>query len=1361
MHASRDLSMELPIPSLDESRPLKETGPASITVSIFGLESLLQNARKWFSSSSGNADRTQLRNQALGVLGSPSSVRLVELRPGPPSHSQHRLNAVRERLRESGVPVRQLFARYVHVIEWKRAPSPQESGLADTLLGYTAGEPRSQAVSRSESVLVVPRQGTISPWSSKATDILWNCGLDSVARVERGTRWRIHPRVKGATPFLYDRMTEEPIFPDRERERIRMQFETPQPRSLQVMDGSSQRDAIVAANEALGLALNSDEIEYLAGAFASMERQPTDAELMMFAQANSEHCRHKIFNAKWVVDGETRDDSLFQMVRHTYRAVNGEGILSAYSDNAAVIEGGDVIRLIPDLESHAYSRQRRRCHVLMKVETHNHPTAISPYPGAATGSGGEIRDEGAVGRGSKPKAGLTGFTTSHVRIPGDPQPWEQEGKPPDRLASPFEIMTQGPLGAAAFNNEYGRPALAGYWRTFEHAVGGQAKWGYHKPIMLAGGVGSIFEEQIAACQVTNPASVVVLGGPGMLIGLGGGAASSMGAGDSAEELDFASVQRENPEMQRRCQEVLDACASLRHENPLLLVHDVGAGGLSNAVPELLRDLGCGGRIDLQSVPNEDAGMSPMEIWCNESQERYVLALQSGSESEFDRICRRERCPHSIIGRTTDDGRLRVTLPTQRQPVVDMELATLFGRPPRMTRTYTTACRTTEPIRFEGISIREAIARVFRFPAVGSKKFLVTIGDRSITGLVARDQMVGPWQVPTADVAITLAGFETFEGEAMAVGERPAIATVNPPAAARMAVAEALTNLCTARLSGLGRVVLSANWMAAAGWAGEDQALRESVEAVCKELCPTLGVAIPVGKDSLSMQTSWDDRSGRHNCISPVSLNVSAFAPVPDVREHRTPVFEWEGSLLYLLECSSERRLGCSALAQTMSQLGDTVPDVDDPSALKQLLEFQLACHDLDCVGGMHDRSDGGLFAAVAEMAISSRQGAIIESSQQWIQDLFAEEIGVVVEIHPDQGAKFVEHAKRFGGIRAFRVGKTGSEADPELRIDAGGKTLYSEPVSAVERLWATTSHLMQRQRDAEECADEEFAAIDRISHRLRLSLSFENHESAESSVATALSRPRIAILREQGVNGQIEMAAAFDRAGFEAVDVHMSDLLERRESLNGFQALAACGGFSYGDVLGGGGGWAKTILCNERLRLEFEEFFGRDTLSLGVCNGCQMMSQLTELIPGTSRWPRFLRNRSDRFEARTVQVRIEEVDSPWLDGMSGSQLPVPIAHGEGRAKLPENAPAGSRLKTVCMKYANADGTEAALFPENPNGSIESAAGMISLDGRHLVMMPHPERVFRTVQNSWIDPSIRGSENGPWMRLFANARRALA
>ena len=1266
---------------------------------------------------------------------------LIRTIVGAPAFSPARLRKRLDTLREADPRVEAAAAEFVHFLDLA-APLTGEEERAVRELLTDGRRARASPDARAHFCTVTPRPGTISPWSSKATDVLKRCGLDKVSRVERGVRWRLRGSAnRSLAGLLHDRMTEVVRFEGDAHQGV---FSRSEPRPLVTFP----RSDISAANVRLGLALSADEIDYLIAQYASLDRDPTDAELMMFAQANSEHCRHKIFNADWEIDGVSAPASLFDMIRNTFRRINGAGVLSAYSDNAAVIEGPVANRFFPDPEDQVYRPTREPAHILMKVETHNHPTAIAPYPGAATGAGGEIRDEGAVGRGSKPKAGLVGFTTSHLHIPGDPQPWELPIGKPERIASALDIMLEGPIGAAGFNNEYGRPALGGYFRTFEfaHAAEPECYWGYHKPIMIAGGVGAVRGGHIDAADIPEGTKLIVLGGPAMLIGLGGGAASSMGSGESDTRLDFASVQRDNAEMQRRCQEVIDRCCALGADNPLRVIHDVGAGGLSNALPELAAAAARGARFELRDVPNADQGMSPMEIWCNEAQERYVMAVAPEDLSRFEHICARERCPYAVVGEARSEARIQVTDRLAGGSAVDLPLATLFGKPPKMRRSFARSSRPAAPISLDGEStpsLADALARVLRFPAVASKKFLVTIGDRSITGFVARDQMVGPYQVPVADVAVTLADYDGLCGEAMAMGERSPAAVVDPAAAARMAVAESLQNLVAAPIDGLSRVVLSANWMAAAGFGDEDQALFDAVAAIGMDLCPALGIAIPVGKDSLSMTTRWRHGDADRVVVSPVSLNITAFAPVTNARRTLTPLLKAEDTVLVLIEPPGGRaRLGGSALAQCYGQLGDEVPDIDDPRAFKALLEFLLTASAAGRFSAYHDRSDGGLIVTLLEMSFAARVGLDIQDAT--LAELFAEEPGVVVELASRELPALLRDA-RAAGLAARRVATP--RADDKVIIGA-----YESTRANLERLWSETSYRMQRIRDDAACADEELAGAEGHKTRMVPKVRFDPAADVAAPYIAAGARPRVAILREQGVNGQIEMAAAFHRAGFDAVDVHTSDIFAGLTSLADFAALAACGGFSYGDVLGAGGGWAKSILFDPRARDEFLAFFERDTLTLGVCNGCQMLSRLKSLIPGAGAWPRFERNRSEQFEGRSVVVRINANRSPWLDGMAGSALPIAVAHGEGRAEFRDPKP------QAVLQYIDGLNEATETYPMNPNGSRDALAGTTSTDGRALIMMPHPERVFRSVQNSW-HPADWG-EDGPWLRLFRNARVAL-
>jgi phosphoribosylformylglycinamidine synthase len=1139
----------------------------------------------------------------------------------------------------------------------------------------------------------------------------------------------------------------------------------------------------------------------------------------MFAQANSEHCRHKIFNADWVIDGEPQAYSLFAMIRNT-TAQSPAGVLSAYRDNAAVITGWPAQRFAADAEDGCYRRSEEPLHILFKVETHNHPTAIAPDPGAATGSGGEIRDEGATGRGAKPKAGLCGFSVSNLRIPGAEQPWERDWGRPERICSALEIMRDGPIGAAAFNNEFGRPNLAGYFRSFEQPVptpsGGVELRGYHKPIMLAGGVGVVRAPHVEKGRFPAGAPLIVLGGPAMLIGLGGGAASSMTSGASAEDLDFASVQRANPEMQRRCQEVIDRCNARGETSPILFIHDVGAGGLSNALPELVHDGGRGGRFELQRVPNADPGMSPMEIWCNEAQERYVLAVDPERLAEFEAICARERCPYAVVGEATDEEQLVLEDARFGTVPIDMPLSLLLGKPPQMRREVSSVPPVGEPLDLAHIDLAEAIARVLRLPTVAAKGFLITIGDRSVGGLVARDQMVGPWQVPVADCAVTLTDYRGHTGEAMAMGERPPLALLDAGAAARLAVAEALTNIAAAPIADLGDVKLSANWMAAAGHPGEDARLYETVRAVGLELCPALGIAIPVGKDSMSMKTAWDrprlplpgaegqgndasdEGSERVEMTAPLSLVISAVAPVRDVRRGLTPWLRLDRgeTVLVLVDLGrGQDRLGGSALAQVFGRLGERPADVDDPELLKDFFSAMQHLKEDALLLAYHDRSDGGLLATLCEMAFAGRCGLDcdlgmlpgfgatvgggagdgarsdqsvasadlglgpgerpLSEARDPIAALFAEELGAVLQVRAAELARVLDRLQQLGlGACSHPLGQPSSNG--MIRIRRGEQVLFEASRAELQRAWSETSWQMQRLRDNPDCADEEFARIGAEEPGLSASLPFDPAEDiAAPLIATGL-RPRLAILREQGVNGQVEMAAAFDRAGFDCIDVHMSDLLEGRLGLDGFQGLAACGGFSYGDVLGAGEGWAKTILFNPRAREQFETFFARsDSFALGVCNGCQMLANLRELIPGTEHWPHFVRNRSEQFEARLLMVEITASPSILLRGMQGARLPIVVSHGEGRAEFRDAAQQQAAEAMTALRYIEADGRPAMRYPANPNGSPEGITGLCNVDGRVTIMMPHPERIFRTVQQSW-HPEDWG-EDSPWLRLFRNAR----
>ena len=1285
--------------------------------------------------------------------------------PGAPAYSRFRLDKFLEDLRSLCPAVSSAAARHMHFADLERDLDEQEMRLLKRLLSY--GPTRKVAFPEGSVLLVVPRFGTISPWSSKATDIAHNCGLAAVRRLERGVAWHIVSRrpldaeeLHALAAPLHDRMTESVV--QRVEDAARL-FERHVPAPLGCVDIlGGGRAALAAANGELGLALSDDEVDYLLAHYRGAGRNPSDAELMMFAQANSEHCRHKIFNASWVVDGEPQPKSLFAMIRNTHEKSPG-GVLSAYKDNASVIEGWVAERFFPTPADARYEFVAEPVHILMKVETHNHPTAISPFPGAATGAGGEIRDEGATGLGAKPKAGLAGFSVSHLRIPGFEQPWEQQGPGfPGRIATPLEIMRDGPIGAAAFNNEFGRPNLAGYFRTYEQVVDGVLR-GYHKPIMIAGGLGNIRAAHVDKGEVSPGAKLVVLGGPAMLIGLGGGAASSMSSGESTEDLDFASVQRGNPEIQRRAQEVIDRCWAMGDDNPIMLIHDVGAGGLSNALPEVIDHSGLGGRIELREVPNDEPGMSPMAIWCNEAQERYVLAVAADRLEVFGAICARERCPWAMVGETTAERRLLVSDRLFGNAPVDMPVEVLLGKPPRMTRTAVRIARHGDALPAD-IELRDAALRVLRLPAVADKTFLVTIGDRSVGGFTARDQMVGPWQVPVADVAVTNTAYRGYTGEAMAMGERTPLAVLDGPASGRMAVGEALTNIAAAAVPSLGHVRLSANWMAACGESGEDATLFDTVYAVGEELCPSLGIAIPVGKDSLSMRTRWETPEGEHAVIAPLSLIVSAFAPVEDVRRTLTPQLRLDAgeTVLLLVDLGAGRnRLGGSALAQVHGRTGMEPPDLDDPA---RLAAFFAAIQDLNATGHLlayHDRSDGGVFATVVEMAFAGHCGLDIDIAPlagEPLAALFNEELGAVVQLRED-ALETVGAAFATAGLAdcVHVIGRP--TVDGRVRIRRGAEPLLDAARRELRDAWSQTSYQMQALRDHPDCAREEHAGrLDDEDPGLWTDLSFDPGEDVAAPFIARGARPRIAILREQGVNSQVEMAAAFHRAGFDAVDVHMSDLLEGRRTLEGFRGLVACGGFSYGDVLGAGEGWAKSILFNPRARDQFETWFTRpDTVTLGVCNGCQMMSALKEIIPGAGLWPRFVRNRSEQFEARFGLVRIDESGSALTAGMAGSVLPIVVSHGEGRAEFrdQQHEQACVEAELVWLRYLDNRGAVATSYPANPNGSPGGIAGLTSADGRVTIAMPHPERVFRSVQHSWRPDSW--GEDSPWMRLFRNAR----
>ncbi|WP_236174154.1 phosphoribosylformylglycinamidine synthase [Pseudomonas pseudonitroreducens] len=1289
---------------------------------------------------------------------------------GAPALSAFRHGKLLDLLTQHVPAVTGLYAEFAHFAEVTGALNAEEEQVLARLLKYGPSVPVQEPAGR--LFLVLPRFGTISPWSSKASDIARNCGLAKIERIERGIAYYVTGELSEAdaqavAARLHDRMTQLVL---NELEQASALFSHAQPKPLTVVDIlAGGRAALEKANLELGLALAEDEIDYLVKSFVELGRNPHDVELMMFAQANSEHCRHKIFNASWDIDGQAQEKSLFGMIKNTYE-MHREGVLSAYKDNAAVMKGYVAGRFYPNAETREYAASEEPVHILMKVETHNHPTAIAPFPGASTGSGGEIRDEGATGRGAKPKAGLVGFTVSNLNIPGFEQPWEVPYGKPERIVTPLDIMIEGPLGGAAFNNEFGRPNLAGYFRTFEQSIAtprGEEVRGYHKPIMIAGGMGNIREDHVQKGEISVGAKLIVLGGPAMLIGLGGGAASSMATGASAADLDFASVQRENPEMERRCQEVIDRCWQMGENNPIKFIHDVGAGGISNALPELINDGGRGGRFELRNVPNDEPGMSPLEIWCNESQERYVMSVDAADFETFKAICERERCPFAVVGEATEEMQLTVADSHFGNKPVDMPLEVLLGKPPRMHRSVTREAELGDDFAAAGLGLSESTERVLRHPAVASKNFLITIGDRTITGLVARDQLVGPWQVPVADCAVTATSFDVYTGEAMAMGERTPLAVIDAPASGRMAIGETITNLAAASIDKISEIKLSANWMAAAGHPGEDARLYDTVKAVGMELCPALGITIPVGKDSMSMKTRWQDGDAEKSVTSPMSLIISGFAPVNDVRKTLTPQLrldKGETDLIVIDLGRGKNRMGGSILAQVNGQIGRAAPDVDDAEDLKA---FFAVIQGLNADGHLlayHDRSDGGLMATVVEMAFAGHCGldlnldALAESRDELSAALFNEELGAVIQVRTGATPEVLAQFSAAGLEDCVAViGQPVKAAEIELSFN--GERVFSAQRRNLQRIWSETSYRIQRMRDNADCADQEFdGLLEEGNPGLSVKLSFDVNDNIAAPYIKKGVRPQIAILREQGVNGQVEMAAVFDRAGFAAVDVHMSDILSGRISLEQFKGLVACGGFSYGDVLGAGEGWAKSILFNARARDGFQAFFERkDSFALGVCNGCQMMSNLHELIPGTEFWPHFVRNRSEQFEARVAMVQVQESQSIFLQGMAGSRLPIAIAHGEGHAEFEsEEALLEADLSgTVALRFVDNLGKVTESYPANPNGSPRGITGLTSRDGRVTIMMPHPERVFRAVQNSWRPDEWE--EDGGWMRMFRNAR----
>ncbi|MEZ8636311.1 phosphoribosylformylglycinamidine synthase [Vibrio cyclitrophicus] len=1290
---------------------------------------------------------------------------------GSPALSEFRVNKLLELCRELSLPVTGIYAEFAHFADLTADLDESEVEKLEKLLTY--GPTIEEHEPEGLLLLATPRPGTISPWSSKSTDIAHNCGLAKVSRLERGTAFYIETsselselQLVELKAILHDRMMEV-VFTDFESAAALFTVAEPAPYAeVDLLTGG--RKALEEANVTLGLALAEDEIDYLLESFTEkLGRNPTDIELMMFAQANSEHCRHKIFNADWTIDGVKQEKSLFKMIKNTFETTP-EHVLSAYKDNAAVMTGSEVGRFFPDPETRQYNYHQEKTHILMKVETHNHPTAISPWPGASTGSGGEIRDEGATGIGGKPKAGLVAFSVSNLKIPNFVQPWETDFGKPSRIVTALDIMLEGPLGGAAFNNEFGRPNLLGYFRTYEEKVNshaGEEVRGYHKPIMLAGGLGNIRDDHVQKKEIPVGASLIVLGGPAMNIGLGGGAASSMDSGSSSEDLDFASVQRENPEMERRCQEVIDRCWQLGDANPIAFIHDVGAGGISNALPELVDDGERGGIFNLRDVPNDEPGMSPLEIWCNESQERYVMAVADKDMATFDAICKRERAPYAVVGKATEERDLKLEDSHFDNTPIDMPMDILLGKTPKMHRDAKTLKANNPAIDRSGIELNEAVDRILRLPTVAEKTFLITIGDRSVTGLVARDQMVGPWQVPVANCAVTAASYDSYHGEAMSLGERTPVALLDFGASARLAVGEAITNIAATNIGDIKHIKLSANWMSPAGHPGEDAGLYEAVKAVGEELCPALGLTIPVGKDSMSMKTKWEENGEQKEVTSPLSLVITAFARVEDVRKTITPqlrIDKGNTSLVLIDLGNGKNRMGATALAQVYKQLGDKPADVDNAAQLKGFYEGVQALVANDQVVAYHDKGDGGLFVTLAEMAFAGHCGVnadIAALGEDALAALFNEELGAVIQVRNDD-LDTVLSTLATNGLEACSHVIGSVEASDELVIKSGESVVIERNRTELRTIWAETTHKMQGLRDNPICADQEHEAKkDNSDPGLNVKLSFDVNEDIAAPFINTGAKPKMAILREQGVNSHVEMAAAFDRAGFEATDIHMSDILTGQAVLEEYNGLVACGGFSYGDVLGAGEGWAKSVLFNDSTRDQFENFFKReDTFSLGVCNGCQMLSNLRELIPGAEYWPRFVRNESERFEARFSLVEVQKSDSVFFNGMEGSRMPIAVSHGEGRVEVRDNdhLNAIENSGTVALRYVDNNGNQTQQYPNNPNGSPNAITGLTTTDGRVTIMMPHPERVFRTVANSW-SPEGWG-ENGAWMRMFQNARK---
>ncbi len=1294
---------------------------------------------------------------------------MISIRGGS-ALSPFRLEKIRHGLQSAIPHLRHLHAEFWHFVWAEGEYSEAQRNTLNAILRYGPNTPNEEAIG--ELFLVLPRFGTISPWSSRATDIAKHCGLENTLRIERGIAFYL-AKADGTSfsadertlirGLIHDRMTETVVSAFEQAEQLYHQGEPKPLSSVDILHGGKQ--ALQQANQSLGLALSADEVDYLYDNYQRIARNPTDVELMMFAQANSEHCRHKIFNADWRIDGVEQAKSLFAMIRNTHQ-LHPQKTVVAYADNASIVESATptTTRFYPDAAGN-YRYVNEPTHYLMKVETHNHPTAISPFAGAATGAGGEIRDEGATGIGSKPKAGLTGFSVSNLRLPDMPQPWEQDYGKPARIASAYQIMLDGPLGGAAYNNEFGRPNISGYFRTFELQVDGEVR-GYHKPIMLAGGVGNITASHSKKRPIPAGACLIQLGGPAMLIGLGGGAASSMDTGANAENLDFDSVQRGNPELQRRAQEVIDRCWQLGAENPILSIHDVGAGGISNAFPELVNDAGVGANFELRAVHNEELGMSPRELWSNEAQERYVLAVNKADLPRFDQICRRERCPYAVVGEATEHRHLSVHDAHFDNLPVDMDLSVLLGKPPKMLRDVQHFTRQLVEPKLQDIDLQDAVYRVLHLPSVADKTFLITIGDRSVTGMIARDQMVGPWQVPVADVAVTMDSYVAFDGVAFAIGEKAPLALIDAPASGRMAIAESLTNLAATVVTDLSEVKLSANWMAPAGHPGEDAALYDTVRSVGMELCPALGISIPVGKDSMSMKTVWQDGQQDKAVTAPISLVVTAFCAVPDVRYTLTPQLlldAGESKLILIDLAAGKNRLGGSALLQVYQQIGHQSPDLDDVELFKRFFtEIQQLNREQKLLA-YHDRSDGGLLVTLAEMAFAGRCGLSLDLSTLQGDDLsllFNEELGAVIQVRAEHCDAVLAQLSQALPACVHLLGDVTPEHQIVIRRDT--RILLQANRVDWHRAWSATTYQMQKSRDNPVCAKQEYDRILDVSDPgLQWQLSYDAQDNIAAPYLNLSSRPKMAVLREQGVNGHVEMAAAFDAAGFAAQDVHMSDIMAGNVDLADFAGLVACGGFSYGDVLGAGEGWAKSILFNPRAREQFQSFFARsDSFALGVCNGCQMMSNLHSIIPGAENWPHFVRNKSEQFEARFALVQVQNSPSLFFNGMAGSVMPIAVAHGEGYAEFSSESAVNAVLnqQLVTLRYVDHHIQVTEQYPYNPNGSPQGITGLTTSDGRFSIMMPHPERVFRTVQNSWHPNGI--GDDGAWLRMFRNARLAI-